>query len=407
VSQVAPLSPYQRRLFAFLSVATFFEGYDFFALTQVLPELRKSFELSHERAGLLVAFINAGTILACVVVRQADVWGRRRVLAVTIAGYTVATLLTALSPNVYAFAGFQMVARVFLLGEYAISMVIAAEEMPAARRGMVIGVIAAMGVLGSVLCAALVPIIVRATPFGWRGVYAVGVLPLVILAYARRSLRETERFEREVGVAERAPFFRLWSTPYRRRMLELGAVWLLTYVCTQNAVTFWKDFVMHERGLSETQVATSISIAAVVSLPLVFLVGKLLDWMGRRPTAAIVFSITALGVYGSYALHGWLLLTLALTGGIFGTGAVLPVLNSYTAELFPTAYRGDAFAWSNNIIGRVGYVLSPALVGAAAQTSGWGPAVRATAIFPLFALGLILWWLPETRARELEETALV
>jgi MFS transporter, putative metabolite:H+ symporter len=407
VSTAAPLSSYQRRLFTFLSVATFFEGYDFIALTQVLPQLRAAFRLDHEQAGWLVGFINLGTIVACFLVRKADAWGRRRVLTVTIAGYTLSTLLTAFSPNVYAFAAFQMTGRVFLLGEYAISMVIAAEEMPAARRGMVIGVIASMGVLGSILCAGLVPVLVKATPLGWRAVYLVGVLPLVILAYARRSLRETERFARDVGSAQQRSLLEIWRTPYRRRVLELGAIWFLTYLCTQNAVTFWKDFAMHERGLSEGQVGLSITIAAVVSLPLVFLVGKLLDWIGRRPTAAIVFVVTSLGVFSSYSLHGWWPLTAALTGGIFGTGAVLPVLNSYNAELFPTAHRGDAFAWSNNILGRIGYVLSPAAVGLAAKTAGWGPAVSVTAIFPLFALGLILWWLPETRAKELEETAAV
>ena len=39
---LAPLTAYQKRLFAFLSVATFFEGYDFMALTQILPNLRAS-----------------------------------------------------------------------------------------------------------------------------------------------------------------------------------------------------------------------------------------------------------------------------------------------------------------------------------------------------------------------------
>jgi len=35
----------------------------------------------------------------------------------------------------------------------------------------------------------------------------------------------------------------------------------------------------------------------------------------------------------------------------------------------------------------------------------WGPTVRATAIFPLIAVVLILLWLPETGGRELEETS--
>jgi MFS transporter, putative metabolite:H+ symporter len=34
-------SPYQRRLFVFLCAATFFEGYDFIALSQILPILAR------------------------------------------------------------------------------------------------------------------------------------------------------------------------------------------------------------------------------------------------------------------------------------------------------------------------------------------------------------------------------
>jgi putative MFS transporter len=36
---------------------------------------------------------------------------------------------------------------------------------------------------------------------------------------------------------------------------------------------------------------------------------------------------------------------------------------------------------------------------------GWGVSVGSTALFALGALGLILLWLPETRGRELEDTA--
>jgi putative MFS transporter len=81
------------------------------------------------------------------------------------------------------------------------------------------------------------------------------------------------------------------------------------------------------------------------------------------------------------------------------------VLNTFTTELFPTELRGDAFAWSNNLIGRIGYWLSPIVVGALAQGIGWGPVLRVSVVFPLLALALLLYFLPETRATELEQTA--
>lgn len=401
---VQPLSAYQKRLFAFLSVATFFEGYDFMALTQILPNLRASLGLDKSQAGLMVGFINLGTVLAYFLVRKADRWGRRRVLTVTIAGYTAFTFLSGFSPNVWVFAAFQMIARIFLLAEWAISSVIAAEEFPAARRGMVIGVISASGSLGSVVCAGVIPLLLKA-PWGWRTAYFVGIIPLLILAFARRSLRETQRFEQQVKTERQRPLLQIWRTPYRRRVAELGVIWLLTYVCTQTSVTYWKEFAVGERGFSDGQVGLSITIAALVAMPLVFLSGKALDVIGRRRGAQVIYGLTSVGTFCAYTFHDRWALTAALMLGIYGASAFLPVMNAYTTELFPTELRGDAFAWSNNLIGRIGYVASPAAVGWFAHQTGWGSAVRVTALFPLLAVALILLLLPETRCRELEETA--
>lgn len=405
VGPVTPLSPYQRRLIGFLSVATFFEGYDFMALSQILPRLREEFGLSTSGGGAMVAAINVGTMLAALLVRRADAWGRRRVLSVTIVGYTLCSLLTALAPEAVSFTLIQLVARVFLIGEWAIAMVYAAEEFPADRRATVIGVIQACSSLGSIVCAGVVPFLLQ-TSIGWRSVYVVGAFPLVVMAFARRSLKESHRFEasRAEG-ATQAPLMALLRGPYARRVWVVAACWALTYVCTQTAVTFWKEFAIAERGMTDKEVGGILTLAAVGSMPLVFVVGKLLDVMGRRAGAVVIFVLTAVGVVLAYTLHARWALTAALGLGIFGSSAVLPVLNAFTAELFPTALRSDAFAWANNLLGRVGYVLAPLAVGVAAGTYGWGPSVAATAVGPLLALVIILAKLPETRGRELEDTA--
>src|SRR5262245_39231535 len=129
-------SPYQRRLFVFLCVATFFEGYDFIALSQILPNLRADLGLGPEWSGYLVTCVNLGTVVAYPLIRSADRWGRKRVLTLTIVGYTTFTTLTGLSPNVYVFAAAQFMARIFLIAEWVISAVVAAEEFPANCRAM-------------------------------------------------------------------------------------------------------------------------------------------------------------------------------------------------------------------------------------------------------------------------------
>jgi putative MFS transporter len=397
------LSAYQKRLFAFLSVANFFEGYDFFAISQLLPSIRQTYGLTPEHGTWLITLINAGTILAYLLVRRADRWGRKRVLSVTIAGYALFTFLSAWAPNALTFGVLQMLARIFLIGEWATSMVVAAEEYPAERRGMVIGVVSAMGGFGSIVCAGVVPLLLK-TPLGWRTVYLVGVVPLLLMMFARRGLKETQRFSQSAP-SEPAPLLDLLKGPHRRRVLQLGAIWFLSYVCTNNAVTFWKEFALSERQLSHAQVGQVITVAALVSMPLVFLAGKMLDVIGRKRGAAVIYVAGLLGILGGYTFHGVAALMLCMTVGIFGINAVLTVLNAFMTELFPTSVRGNAVAWSNNLIGRLGYVFSPLAIGALQPHYGWGWPLRLSTVFLVVALLLIFSWLPETKALELEESS--
>ncbi len=398
-------SAYQRKLFVFLSVATFFEGYDFIALSQILPELQRTMALSETAIGALVMAINLGTVAAFALVGLADRLGRKRLLTITIVGYTLATFATAFAPGLYWFAGLQFLARMFLIAEWATSMVYAAEEFPAERRGMVIGVIQGFSSLGAIVCAGVVPALLH-TAYGWRSVYLVGILPLAILMFARTGLRESSQFLKDSAQrTEKRSFFYIWKTPYRTRVLWLGLIWGLGYICTNNATTFWKQFAMSERGLTDAQVALTVAIAAVGSMPLVFAAGKLLDVIGRKRGAAVIFSMGSLGVVACYGARGRVALTASLTVAIFGAAAFMPVMNAFTAELFPTSLRADAFAWTNNLLGRISYVISPLLIGLGAARIGWGPALQWTAIGPILALLVIMKTLPETKAKDLEESA--
>jgi putative MFS transporter len=411
-STPTPWTPYQKRLFFFLSVATFFEGYDFLAITQILPNLRRDMGLTPGEGGALIGFTNIGMVLAFLLVRKADVWGRKPVLSLTIVGYTLASLLTSLMPNAIGFGICQLFARFFLIAEWAVATVYAAEEFPAARRGFVIGLIQASASLGSITCAGVVPLLLK-SQLGWRMVFLVGTVPLTIMALVRRSLRETGRFEnmqkerQEKGEQPTSSLFRIFRGPAAQThtVWYLAAAWGLTYVCTFNLHAFFKEYALAERGMNDAQVGGTVTVAAVGSLPLIFFAGRLLDVVGRRVGAIIIFGLTTLATVLTYQLHSRLGITAGLTIGIFGISAVLPVLNAFTTELFPTDLRSDALAWANMLIGRTTQVVSPWILGVLAGHYGWSGPITATAIFPLLALVLILARFPETAGRELEETA--
>jgi putative MFS transporter len=286
----------------------------------------------------------------------------------------------------------------FLLAEWSISAVFLAEELPAGRRGFGFGLMSGSASAGAIACAGLTPLLLH-SPIGWRGVYVVGAVPLLLIAIARRSLPETRLFGRVMAAGRRPvglPLLRILRGPHRGRVLQLAVIWFLTYAFAQTAVTFWKEFALAERGLSDAEVGRILAIAALVSLPLAFALGKVMDLLGRRLTAVVVFVTAGISCVAAYSLHAQWALTLAMIGGVFGGGAMGTVLNAFTTELFPTEVRADAFAWSNNLLGRLGGVVAPAVVGPVAGVVGWSSAVLPTVLCAVAALVLILVLLPET-----------
>jgi putative MFS transporter len=92
-------------LLALVCFVTLFEDYDLLIINLALPYPGTDFGADSKTPGSAVGLINVVTILAFIPVRLVDRCGRRRVLFVAIAGYTMCTLLrpppldsTVLSP---------------------------------------------------------------------------------------------------------------------------------------------------------------------------------------------------------------------------------------------------------------------------------------------------------------------
>jgi MFS transporter, putative metabolite:H+ symporter len=231
-------------------------------------------------------------------------------------------------------------------------------------------------------------------------VYLVGGAPLLLIMLLRRGIRDTQRFlEREHSTP--SSVFRIFRTPHWKRLPLIATIWALTYLGTYVLVNNFKDFAVLERGFDDKQVSLSVMIAALGSMPLLFFSGKLLDTLGRKKGATVIFTATSIATVVAFTSQGFWVLTLGLTGCIFGVSAVLPVLNAITLELFPTDVRADGYGWSNNLLGRTGYIAGPALVGYMAKPLGIGNATAWTAIFPMIALLLIWLRIPETKGQEL------
>lgn len=404
----AGLSPQHRRLLWLLGVASFFEGYDFSAVTVALPQLRDTFGLSQSTASLWVAILYLGAAPALWLSRYADRAGRRRALLISITGYTIATAATALVPSIEAFVGVQFAARLFLAAEIALAWTVVAEELPADRRGLGFGILALASALGSGWASILQGALLAPLHGSWRWLYAAAVPVLVVAALLRRSLPESSRFATVAGRDELVAHWTVILRPPHRGRLVLLATTAFLLQMTSQAIVFVVDFMQTQRGLSPSAANFTLVASGALALPLLVVAGRLSDRIGRKPIACVSLCVATAGLVCFFFLARTqveLFLGLALTYA--GTFGAWPTGGSFASEMFPTALRafGNSAVGMAKLLGQFSsFMLAGALI---AATGGLSTAVLILSAGPILGAVLIAARFPETGGRDLDEVSSV
>ena len=360
---------YLRKLKVLLSVATFFNGYDGFLLPFVLPLLLGSLGGSESQAGEIRAVVGVGAVLGFLLAAQADRIGRRRLLLVTIGGYTVATLATAAAQSLLWLAVAQFFAQVFLAGEWAVSMTIIVEEFHHRERGRALGAVTAMDTLGGISVGVLAFLGLQNTALSWRGFYLVGIIPLIVVAVMRRGLFESRRYERVADVERRTHHLDMtkltepWRPEFRRNLLVVGLMHFFRYAATAAAVFWFSFYAQNEVGLSFSTTGLYIAAAGIVGGIGYVVGGRLMDRWGRRP--AFLLYMAGSVVFGAwlFQIHSaGLMLPVLCLAIFFGLGAT-SITSALSTEFFPTYVRSRAAAWCRNAFEIPGGIFGPLVVG--------------------------------------------
>jgi MFS family permease len=394
----AALTAHHRRLLLLLGTATLFDGYDRFIVTLALPYIAHDLGAAEGVLGWALSAIRSGALLAIPLCLMADRVGRRGVLLATVLGYTLVTGLTGLSRGLADFVVLQIVATVFLTAELALAQVVIAEEFPAEARGMGQGLLGAAAAVGAGLAAALFPAFVHATP-GWRGLYFVGIVPLLIVGYLRRSLPETSRFSALNADQRRSGgVLRVLVPAYRRRFLVLMLLAAGAVASFATAFSFASYRATTTFQWTPAQVSTMVLTGGGLGFWGWILFGRVSDIVGRRPTA-ILCLVGASAAISLFYRTGFLFPAFAAI--VFFESGITIAVSALSTENFPTALRATARAWVTNA-GVVGAMLGLGLVGALSDRLGGHAAVVALLGLVPLALAPLVFLVPETLGRELE-----
>jgi MFS family permease len=362
--------------------------------TQTVNFAAKDFGIGNSGQGVAGTIVRAGILFALPIVLLADRIGRRRMIQFTAFAAPLCAALGALAPSFAVLTASQTVGRPLGLALDLLIAVAAAEEMPRNSRAYAVSVLAMASGLGSGICVMSLRLADLGAS-GWRLVYVVSLVWLIVAADLARRLPETRRF-----IAHQRDVVRHHLD--RHRLLTLSAAAFAGNLFVAPASFFQNRYLEEVRGYSGGGIALFTITTATPAGIGILIGGRLADRYGRRILGSVSLVVGTAVFLCSFGVAGRPMWLSAMFGGLI-LGMSVPALGVYRSELFPTGGRSLA-----------GFMVTvAALLGGSIAVLITGPLLDRGAshfeVLGVFALGqlvvaaIVLLAFPETAHRELED----
>ena len=372
--------------------------------------------LTESEVGLAASAYLAGSVLGAIVFSYlTDRQGRKKWFMITLLLYLTATVLTALSWNLWSFMFFRFLTGAGIGGEYAAINSAIDELIPARWRGQINLAINGSWWLGAASGALLTIVLLNPLlipeHLGWRLCFGLGAVLGIGIVLIRRFIPESPRWlmthrrveeaevvvsriedqiSREEGLATlptsegsmtvHARSHATLGTVARQllhaypRRTVLGIVLLTTQSFTYNAISFTYPFVLTKfYDVSASDIGLYILPFALGNFLGPLVLGRYFDTVGRKPMISF-----------TYALAGCLL---AVTGYLFWQGAFTSITQTLAwsaifffasagasaayltvSEIFPLEIRAMAIA-SFFVVAQGAGIVAPWLYGKLIESS--------------------------------------
>ena len=386
--------------------------------TQTVAFASDDFGVGDWGRGVAGTVVRVGILIGLPAAFLADRIGRRRVVVTLAWAAPIIASLGALAPNFPVLVATQTISRPLGLALDLLIAVIAAEEMPKSSRAYAVSILAMANGLGAGVAVIALPL-ADVGDSGWRLVYVLALVWLVVAIDLTRRLPETARYERHLDrhrnrhqVARTRPAANFpaistavsagKTTSKKRRLGIQMAVAFFGNLLLSPASFFQNSYLKDERGFSAGTVAIFTLVTSTPAVIGLIVGGRVADRRGRRYVAASCVPLGAVLIALSFQFQAVWMWLAAIVGAIVAAAAY-PSLAVYRTELFPTAQRGRA-AYLILATALLGGSLSLLLTGALLDSGlSYGTVMLALVIGPAMVSVIVLATYPETAHRELEE----
>ncbi|MER6825413.1 aromatic acid/H+ symport family MFS transporter [Streptosporangium sp. NPDC000563] len=368
-----------------------FDGYDLIVYGSVVPSLlgNQEWALTPAQAGAIGSYALIGMLIGAVVAGMiTDVVGRRKIILVSIAWFSVAMALcsTASSPELLGL--FRFVAGLGLGGVVPTTIALTVEYAPRNRRNLYNALMFCGYPVGGCLTA-LVAMALLAE-HGWRVMFLVGAAPIVLilplaiwllpesasylLARGRRAEAEAvaARYGLDLGNGHGEPGEpgeprdrKGFTLPFRRGYLAATLLFGAASFCGLLLVyglNTWLPQIMRQAGYPlgpSLRFLLVLNIGAIVGT---IVMSVLADRIGAKAITVCAFLAATVSIYlMSFDLGTGLLMLCVAVAGLGSVGTQI-LVNGYVAIFYPAAGRGSALGWTLGV-GRAGAIAGPLLGG--------------------------------------------
>ncbi|MEJ2863721.1 MFS transporter [Actinomycetospora flava] len=393
------------------------DGYDLIVYGSVLPALlRGEWQLTAAEGGRIGAAALVGMLLGALVAGYlTDRIGRRRLMVLCIAWFSVAMGLSALAPIPELFLLTRFVAGIGLGGVVPTAIALTVEFAPPGRRNAANALMFSGYSVGGVLAALGGIVMIEA--LGWRSMFWTGALVgavLVVVVWAlmpesvvylvgRGRQQEAAEVAARYGMDVPEPVAGRTGGGLRELLAHRNRVgtflfWggtaaglLLVY-----GLNTWLAQIMRQAGYPlgpALGFLLALNLGAILGAPLF---GTLADRIGPRPVVTGMFLAAAGSILLLMVpLPTVLLLSLVAVAGACTIGTTI-IVNSYTATFYPEHLRAVGLSWALGV-GRLGAIAGP-LYGGLIMSVGWGFQANFLAFAIPAVIGAVLMALVPGRA---------
>jgi MFS transporter, SHS family, lactate transporter len=326
----------QRNAFVASYLGWTLDAFDFLLMVFVLRAIAAEFHTDVKAVSVAVTLTLAMRPFGALVFGMlAERYGRRPVLMADILLFSILELASAFAPSLVTLLILRAAFGFAMGGEWGIGASLTMETIPTKARGAVSGVLQAGYPSGFLLASIVYGLLFDHV--GWRGMFAVGVLPALLVVFIRRNVDESPAWQRMREQPKRS----LGTLVRNHWILFVYTVVLMTAFnfLSHGTQDLYPTFLQAQRKLGTHTVSSIVIIANIGAIIGALAFGPLCQRIGRR-WAIITAALFVLPLIPLWAFSTSVVL-LALGGFLIqfcvqGAWAVVPV---HLNELSPDQVR--------------------------------------------------------------------